>query len=465
VTRPPSPTDGWRRLATALPVAAAATAALADPALAHAGSLAGALQPAPVPLWLVVVTGGGVVGVSFLFTSLLTDHETIRALNAGRVGLPSLRAVRAVGLPLLRAAGVAVLGVVLAATFLGPPEPLRNLGLLVVWVGWWAGYTMSTYLVADTWALLNPWRTLAGLVPSPRRAYPASAGAWPSVAGLLVLVWLEVVSPVADDPRALGVVVFAYSLVTVAGAVRYGDEWFARGDPVARVFRLYGRLAPLQRTDEGLSLSFPGAALARDPEALPGDDVAFVVALLWVTSYDGLASTAPWNAVVRAVAGVGVPPLAVHLVAVVAGFAAALGTYRLAARLARRTADTYVTADFVARWFAPSLLPIAAGYHLAHFLDYFAGLAPALAVVALDPASPPVALPTLVVPPWYGSIQLAFVVLGHVLAVWIAHARSFDLFAGRLQPVRSQYPFVGVMVAYTVSSLWIVSQPFASPLT
>ena len=74
-------------------------------------------------------------------------------------------------------------------------------------------------------------------------------------------------------------------------------------------------------------------------------------------------------------------------------------------------------------------------------------------------------MPTLSLPAWFGGLQLAFVVVGHVLAVWVAHARSFALFPGRLQPIRSQYPFVAVMIAFTMSSLWVVAQPFASPLT
>jgi hypothetical protein len=451
-----------RSVAVAVAVSLLSLATLARVGLAHAGSLAGSLQPAPVPLWLVVVSGGGVVGVSFLFTSLMTDHDTIRSLNGARVGLPTA-SERAVAVA-LRALGVVGLLVVLATAFVAPPDPLGNLAVLVVWVGWWAGYTMATYLVVDVWDLLNPWRTLAGLVPAERRPVPDSLARL-SVVGLLVLVWVEVVTPVSQDPRTLGAVVAAYSVVTVVGAAVYGDAWFRRVDPVARVFALYGRLAPIQRTDDGLSLSVPGTALARDPEPTSDDTVAFVVALLWVTSYDGLVSTATWNGVVRAVADVGVPALLVHLGTTFVGFAVALGVYRLAARLARRTADTYVAADYVERWFVAALLPIAAGYHLAHFLGYFLSLAPTLVAVAVDPLSPPATVPTLTVPGWFGSLQLVFVVVGHVLAVWVAHARAFDLFAGRLQPIRSQYPFVVVMVLYTVSSLWIVSQPFATPLT
>ncbi|WP_224447769.1 hypothetical protein [Haloprofundus salilacus] len=453
------------RFGVAIVVVSVALATCSQPVLAHAGSLSGSLRPVSVPLWLVVVSGGSVVGVSFLFTSLVTDHETIRSVNGHRVGVPSVRAARAVVRPAVRWLAVAALVVVVAVAFLGPSEPVRNLAVLVVWVGWWAGYTISTYLVADTWPVVNPWRTVADALPTEPRPLPARLDGRVSVVGLLGLVWLEVVSPVSEDPRWLAVVVVCYSVVTVVGAGVYRDAWFESVDPVARVFRLYGHLAPVQRTDRGYVLSFPGTALVRRPTAVDEDEVAFVVALLWVTTYDGLVSTAPWNGVVRAVSRVGVPPLLTHLVTVFVGFALLYGAYRLAAQLARRTAETYVTARFIAGWFVPSLLPIAAGYHLAHFSGFFLGLTPTLAVVTLDPLSPPYALPTLVVPAWFGSLQLAFVVAGHLLAVWVAHARSFELFPGRLQPIRSQYPLVVLAICYTMSSLWIVAQPFATPLT
>ncbi|KTG11060.1 hypothetical protein AUR64_06995 [Haloprofundus marisrubri] len=446
-------------------VVIAVVATCSESALAHAGSLSGSLRPVSVPLWLVVVSGGGVVGVSFLFTTLVTDHEAIRSLNGRRIRVPSIADARAVVLPAVRWLSVAALVGVVVMGFVGPAEPLRNLAVLVVWVGWWPGYTISTYLVVNSWPVVNPWRTLSTSLSVGRRPLPARLGRWVSVVGLLFLVWLEVVSPVSENPRWLATVVVGYSVVTIAGAAVYGDAWFARVDPVSRVFHLYGRLAPVQRTADGYGLSFPGAALARQPTPMTEDDVAFVVALLWVTTYDGLVSTAPWNDVVRAASRVGVPPLLVHLITVFVGFALLFGAYRLSARLARRTAETYVTPGFIGRWFAPSLLPIAAGYHLAHFLGFFLGLAPTLVVVGFDPLAPPYELPTLVLPAWFGTLQLVFVVAGHLLAVWVAHARAFGLFPGRLQPIRSQYPLVVVAICYTTSSLWIVAQPFAAPLT
>jgi hypothetical protein len=505
--------------------------AFAQPALAHAGSLSGSLGSVQAPFWLVVVTGGGVVAASFLFATLVTDHETIRAVNDRRLVLP-VGALRRL-VPGVRALGVVGLAAVVVVGLVGPRDPLLNLAVLVVWVGWWAGYTMSAYLVADSWALLNPWRTLTSLLPGARQSLPERVGAWPSVAGLLLLVWLEVVSPVGESPTTLAVVVLAYTVVTLAGAARYGSAWFDRVDPVARVFRLYGLMAPVQRGDPTATtdgdtaadavarrsaahdggvtvprgrgpvsdgnagadatptaspgstpavdataeaardaatrgpratLSLPGTALARYPGAMDAGDAAFVVALLWVTTYDGLVSTPTWNGAVGAVAPV-VPPSVTHLLTVVVGFGLFVLLYRLSTRYVRRTAETYVTTRFVAGWFAPALVPIAAGYHVAHFLGYFLSLAPAFLTVVASPLSAPTSVTLLTLPGWFGSLQLGFVVAGHLLAVWVAHVRAFELFPGRLQPIRSQYPFVVVMVVYTMTSLWVVAQPFTAPIT
>jgi hypothetical protein len=50
-----------------------------------------------------------------------------------------------------------------------------------------------------------------------------------------------------------------------------------------------------------------------------------------------------------------------------------------------------------------------------------------------------------------------------VVAIWVAHAVAYDLFPSRMQAIRSQYALTAVMVFYTMTSLWIVSRPYAPP--
>jgi hypothetical protein len=448
------------RTVTLASVALVAVAAWSTTALAHSGSLRTQAESLAVPTWLFLSCGGGVVGASFLLASFATDRQFVRAVHDWRrpvVG--SLDGLRRVA-PVL---GLLALAFVLVVGLRGPEAGVRNGAVLLVWVGWWAGLVASSYLVGNVWDAVNPFAALGRALPSLSLPYPDRLGAWPSVAGLLVLVYVEVVSPLADDPPLLLTTVAAYGALTLAGTTLVGtDVWFDRVDPVARVFRYYGRVAPLGTdADRRLSLRLPGTALT-DPDAVDGlDEVAFVVAIVWVTSYDGLVTTPAWRGLVAPL-GDGLPTAAAYVACLLAGYAVFLGTYLLAAAVARRTTDTYYTTVALARRFAPPLLAIAAGYHLAHYGSYLVSLWPALTTALVDPLSTP---PTsaYVLPAWVGGLELAFVLVGHLVAVWIAHAAAFEAFPARLQAIRSQYPFTAVMIAYTVFGLWIVAEPAVTP--
>lgn len=457
---------GWprrpRRLVGAI-VAVGVVASLAGTALAHGGGLRSASAgTVSAPTWLVVLTGGGVVAGSFLLATFVTDrrfvtatHEWRRRFGAG----PATDAAASVA----RGLGVLTLLAVILAGLFGPSAPLSNLAILVVWVGWWSGFTATTYLVGNTWPVLNPWRTLTDwLSLDGLREYPDRLGMWPAVVGLLGLIFVEVVSPLADDPPLLAGVVLAYSVATLVGAALVGrEQWFDSVDPVGRAFATYGRLAPITYSDDGLAFRLPGAGLTEPLGDRPGT-VAFVVALLWATTYDGVVATPAWASFSRWVVALGVPPLVVYLSALIAGFVLFYGAFVAAARRSRSTGDTYLTPDCIARWFAPSLIPIAAGYHLAHFLGYVLSLSPALVGAILSPFDSATAM-VLVLPGWFGGLELWFVLAGHLLAVGVAHAVAYRLFPSRLQAVRSQYPFVLAMVVYTTVSLWIVSRPSVTP--
>ncbi len=473
--------DRTLRLSGVLLLFVASVVTLAEPALAHGAAIRSAApEPLTIPTWLFLATGGGVVGVSFLLASFVTDRRYIRSLHAWGRSYPSPG--RIVYLT-ARIGSVLLLGLTLAIGFFGPPTWYRNFAVLFVWVVWWVGYVATTYLVGDTWPAINPFRTvaesfrwvgsavnqrLAEPLPSLDLRYPERLGAWPSVVGLLGLVWFEVTAPLAKQPRLLATFVAGYTVVTVAGAVAFGpDRWFETVDPIARVFRYYGRVAPFRRGENGIEFHLPGATLSETRYATGLDEVAFVIGLVFVTTYDGFVGTPMWggqNGVGRALLGAGVPPFVLYLGTYLLGYVLFLGTYLFAAQLVRRFGETYLSTTYLACRFAPSLLAIAAGYHLAHNFSSVLSLSPAVVAVSLSPLNPP-SYPTILVgfPGWFGSLDLVFVLVGHVLAVWVAHATAYELFPSRLQAIRSQYGVTAVMVLYTMTSLWIVSQPYVQP--
>ncbi|MFB6201336.1 MAG: hypothetical protein ABEI98_04930 [Halorhabdus sp.] len=427
---------------------------------AHGGGLAGA-QPErlAIPTWLFLSTGGSVIGVSFLLASFVTDRELIAYAHSEWQTLQTPEGVLRRAGQLL---GLVGLGAVLVTGFVGSTEALRNPAILIVWAGWWAGYTMTVYLVGNSWPALNPFRTLTQPLGDGVVEYPSRLNKWPSVVGLLAIIWIEVVSPLADDPRLLATMISGYLGVTVIGAVLFGSEtWFEYVDPVSNVFRQYGKVAPIQRAENGLSLVTPGTRLST-ASADDWSEVGLIIALVWGTTYDGFVSTPLWSDLAPSVVKLGIPPVVLYPLVLALGFCLFGGAYWGAVRYARRLAPTHLAPEALARLFAPSLLAIAAGYYVAHYLSYFLTLSPALFAAVLNPlgGGTPAAL---VLPSWFPGLAIAFVLLGHLLAIWVAHSVAYERFPSKLQAIRSQYSLTLVMIAYTMVSLWIVTQPFAAP--
>lgn len=439
-------------------------AAVCGVAAAHGGSLRDASgQELAVPTWLFLSTGGAVVGASFLLASFVTDRQFVAAVHEWQRRLPAPRRVLGVA---SRTFGVAGFVVLLVTGFVGPVEPLRSAAIMLVWVGWWAAYAMSTYLVGNSWPAVNPFRTLTypltWLTDGRDSGLTPDRAAWASTAFLLGLVWFEVVSPLADAPRLLAVAAVGYLVLAGVGVLAVGhDQWFANVDPLSRLFRMYGSVAPVQRTDDGLSLRLPAMRLTDDVVTTNGG-VAFVVALLWGTTFDGLVGTPAWAEFARTIVSSGFPAFVLYPLALLVGFVTFYRLYWWAAGAARETAPTFTDIERIARRFAPSLLAIAAGYHLAHYLVYALSLSPSLIGSLISPMNPPAAR-TLVLPGWLSGVAVAAVLLGHLLAIWVAHATAYDELPGRLQAIRSQYALTLVMVFYTMTSLWIVGQPAVEP--
>ena len=58
---------------------------------------------------------------------------------------------------------------------------------------------------------------------------------------------------------------------------------------------------------------------------------------------------------------------------------------------------------------------------------------------------------------WYTAVVA--IVVGHVLAVYVAHVVALREYRDRRRALLSQVPMLVLMVGYTVVSLWIIAQP------
>jgi len=108
--------------------------------------------------------------------------------------------------------------------------------------------------------------------------------------------------------------------------------------------------------------------------------------------------------------------------------------------------------------FAMTLVPIALVYNAAHNYSYLTvnaqqaiPLIPGLSGYRVTYVLANAALV------WY--VQVVLIVIGHVIAVYIAHLRAGERFRSAKNALLSQYPMLLLMVGYTMTSLWILAQP------
>ncbi|WP_406527550.1 hypothetical protein [Streptomyces sp. I8-5] len=392
--------------------------------------------------------------VSFLALGLLWSASRFRGDRAGRP-VPSALQRLADARPTriaLRALGLAAALYVTLQLLLGPDDPDRNPAAGAVYVLLWVGLVPASLLLGPFWRPINPLRTVHLLVcralgrdPAAGRPLPAGLGLWPAAAGLLAFTWLELVAPDPASADALLVFLGGYAGVHLAGAARYGAGWFDRGDAFEVYSGLLARLSPLGRrpADRRLVFRSPFNGLDATPQA-PGL-VATVCVMLGSTAYDGFSDAPSWITTVQTSSLGRTTTATLGLLGAVALVAALYALCAGAVRLISGQLPHPLTA------FAHSLVPIALGYLIAHYFTLFVTEGPRTVMVALgadDPAPPDPPLG----PGGVATLQVAAIVLGHVLGVIAAHDRSVRLFpSGRA--VAGQLPLLVLMITYTIGGL------------
>ena len=487
------------------------------PAFAHGF---GQRYDLPLPLWLWVGGAAAAVGLSFVVIGLLIKGNPGRAdyprLNLLRWRLGRLLADRRVRLA-AQVASVALLLVVVTASFTGDQSPTRNIAPTAIWVMWWVGFAYLSALVGDLWAVVNPWGAIFAWIEALVRRlgvalafevrYPSQLGVWPAVVLFAAFAWVELVYTGRTIPARLGVLTMTYSLITWTGMVLFGRAaWLYHGDPFAVAFGTLAKFAPteVRVTDraacrrggvdraerDGTCINcgecFDRAALSqRELNLRPfgsgllhtrdvsNSMVVFVLLLLSTVTFDGFTATPAWSrlegVLFAALAPLGGLRLTViGSVGLLTSPAVFVLVYLLFARWMARAAGDMLSTGTVTRILVLSLVPIAIAYHLAHYFMYLLIQGQLMIRLASDPFGfgwhlfgtaryrPDIGIVGARFA-WYTAVIA--IVLGHIIAVYVAHAVALREFPDERAALRSQIPMLVLMVGYTMVSLWIIAQP------
>ena len=427
----------------------------------------GGSQDLPIPLSLALAGGAAALAVSFIVLALAW---TTPRFDADVQGLPVPALQRVVDAPVftwgLRALGLAIAAYLTWAAVAGP-DNLANPTFGVVYVLLWVGLVPASLLLGPVYRALNPLRTLhlllARLVGSDPEvgavALPQRVGLWPAALGLFGFVWLELVFPENNFLWSVRLWFAVYAAVVVIGATVFGARWISSADPFEAYSTLMAHLSPWGRTSDGaLALRGPLRNLDGTP-AVPGL-VAVVSVLVGSTAWDSFQDSLVW---VRFESRLPGSPVLVGTVALVAFCLAVAATFSLATLAARPVAG--VARSSLPTALAHSLVPIVAGYVLAHYLSYLVEVGQQTLIRLSDPmvdGSNYLGTADWSVSYWLSNhptllacLKVGFIVGGHVLGVVAAHDRALRLLPRRDQ-LTGQLPLLLVMVGYTLSGLYLL---------
>ena len=475
-----------RRLAFRLPlvpllrlsIVLLALGSLAGTAGAH--ELGGTRFDAPVPLAALFAGAGATVALTAVVSARTVGGSSATARRFVRVPARIARPLRLA----LRVGFLVTFALVVADGLVGRQVAAENLATVVVWPLWIDGLALVAALVGSPWRVLSPWRTLYDALVAVEGEeialadYPPRLGHWPALAGFVLLVGVaENLTLLPRSPLGTSLLLLALTAVMLLGGVAFGPAWFDRADPLGVLYRLFGRVAPvrLSRTaDGGYDLVARPPWTGCVPPVGSRSLAWFAAATVYTVSFDGFTATPEYQSLVLGLADPAVVPLGlVGVPLYVAGLLCFVAVFSAVARLAVRIdggdgGDARGDRDDprgATLAFAPTLLPIAVAYHLAHYYGYVAvnlGLAAGLVLEAATGVETTVSLLGWLPLPAFWASQVLLIVAGHVVAVVAAHHVARARTDSARAAWRAHLPLVVLMVGYTVLSLWIVSRPVAT---
>ena len=428
----------------------------------------GGRQDLPIPFGLAVGGAAVAIGVSFVVLALAWRSPKYRG-NASGKPLPAAitRTVDAVWFRwVVRLVGLATFLYAMVSLLFGV-DRLTNPIFGFIYILVWVGLVPISILFGPVWRTLNQLRTLHLLLSKALRQppskgvleLPAWLGLWPAALGIFAFTWLELVAPDRATIPVLQAWLALYFVITLFGAILFGDRWFSTGDPFEAYAVLMSRLSPWgRRTDGALVVRRPLENL--DGLAPQAGLVGMVAALLGSTAYDGFSNSTAWIGWAQ---NQNVSMTWLGTAALIGFILFVLVTFTGATLLAGRLSDSSRTR--LPRLFAHSVVPIAFGYVVAHYLTLFILEGQRTLIYLSDPLSNGanifgtglLAVNTGITnhSTTIAVIQVLAVVSGHLLGVVSAHDRAVALFP-RNKALAGQIPLLVVMVAYTVGGLLLL---------
>src|SRR5262245_8708035 len=201
--------------------------------------------------------------------------------------------------------------------------------------------------------------------------------------------------------------------------------------------------------------------------------MAFVLLLLATVLYDGALGTPEWGKLEGAIAAhlstLGdFKLLAIRTAGLFAFWLVFCGAYVGVSAVMSAVTQRRLAPLAIARSFAFTLVPIAIGYHFAHYFTFLLIQGQYIIPLASDPfgfgwnlfGTAGYRVDIAIVDARFAWLTaVAAILIGHIAAVYLAHVKAMQVLDTRRMALRSQVPLTALMVIYTFVSLSILAEP------
>jgi hypothetical protein len=434
----------------------------------------------PVPLPAILAGAVTVVLLSFLLIYILPTPE--RKLPSSDGDLPWIIHL------VLRLVGLSYLVFLLLVALLGRQVLVLNASSILFWVWTIPLLPISNAILGGTYFAASPYRTLALLIRKTFRikdslvqdsgTFLQKVGYWPVVIQLLVLVWLELAfKPVANSPYFLGLLILGYTLFQVLVGVLLGEDWFGLGEVWQVLCGLASNVALFSIVEDQGSLFFQKGTTQNQMVLLDRGREALITLWLAGVLADGIRATPLWDGIVTYF-----QPQSLSITAHFGAFAGIdLGDLLLDSSEILVTwfvfGIFFVIFSFLASWLGKlsfsqvtkavslSLVPISLAYLFAHSFTQIMVIGPLVfqaAAANVDATKVYEANKHILSPGIIWWLQVGAIVLGHIMAVYMAHHRIREVQDRKSLALNADLAWLFAMLIYTATSLWVLAQPITN---
>ena len=347
-----------------------------------------------------------------------------------------------------KAVGLLVLILLTIPGLISDESSQTSVAPFLLWVVIWIGIPVLSLFFGDIYSKINP------LTIFSKKTSENASTMYLACSLFLCFAWFELVWRKPGNPTHIGIVFIAFFII-VFSQTRFNNKSPIEVDPLYVLHYLYSRM---KITDKNKPISKMINAIASSTK-VKGIEY-FHCLMIGSVTYDGLSGTIAWYNRFGS--------LSLNIFFNTSMFLGCIlvviALYRFSCYFAIRTSGTLHDINFISNQFAHTMLPISFAYHITHYISLLLFEGQTFLYRLNDPlglgwdvfSATEVSIDYFLSPVGLWTLQVIVTLLGHILAVVLAHDLTVKLF-GIENSDKTQYAFLGLTIALTLQALFVLS--------